>query len=198
MRASRSTRLSPPPGPARRFPMSLRRLRSAVLFVRASWGKKVVAALVVSGLAALAAPAFASAAAPRAVVRYPSIVVAGRALTVSGTWSGRPGAHAALQQRSRGRWVMRATARTTGHRFAVSWRVPKGLTTVTLRVAVSEGRRTVKVTAAHRITFSGRARARSGAPVDVPTASTVTSVPPPGQPGALHLAGAASVRPGDV
>lgn len=132
----------------------------------------------------IASALFAASAEARVSMSAPEVATAGDRLTVRGR---APRAQRVLlEQRVRGRWVVRARAR--GGRYSLAWRAPRARGVLTLRVAaVRRGRR-----------FSlSRARRVAVAAVEVLRPARVVDAPAPGVAGTLRYSGRAPVAVGE-
>ena len=78
----------------------------------------------------------------------PATITPEQPLTVRGTVTTAPKARVALQERTAGRWVTRASVALRRRAFVVQWRPAKA---VKVRIAVLRGRRVLEATPAHHV-----------------------------------------------
>ena len=136
------------------------------------WGVLAAMAVGAGGWSGAARAAATPAVPVRATV--PDSAPAGRAFAVTGRVAGRDTARllrVGLQQRTGGRWVVRARARVPAdRRFRLIWRPPPAATQATLRVVVLRRGRVVGTTRAQRTRLT---RTPDAAPPAPPAAATV-------------------------
>lgn len=124
--------------------------------------------------------------------------VAGGKLHASGQLAGAPrGARATLQVGSGRKARARGRVRVRRGRFAIAWRLPKGLRAARVRVVVTARGRRAPVASGRWRTIDLRGVRSARPPATVPSRA-VLSAPPAGQPGDLRIDGNARLSPGQV